>query len=56
MEHHYAPVINTGNVDEIEKFISPDYAEVSEGKRYDPGTRGAREHVLGVRQSHPDLK
>ena len=49
-------VINTGNVDLIEQFISPDYTEVFEGKRYSLGIKGAREHVLGVRQTYPDLK
>jgi predicted ester cyclase len=48
-------VINTGNVDEIEKFISSDYTEIHEGKRYVVGIQGAREHVIGVRQTYPDL-
>lgn len=33
-------VINTGNVDEIEKFISPDYVEVQEGTRHPIGIEG----------------
>ncbi len=49
-------VINTGNVSEIEKYISADYTEVFEGKRYAIGIAGAREHVLGVRNTYPDLK
>jgi len=49
-------VVNTGKVDKIEKFISPDYVEVYEGKRYPLGIKGAREHILGVRQTYPDLK
>jgi predicted ester cyclase len=49
-------VINTGNVDKIEDFISPDYTEVYEGKRYPLGIKGAREHILGVRQTYPDLE
>jgi predicted ester cyclase len=49
-------VINTGNVDKIEDFISPDYVEVYEGKRYPLGIKGAREHIVGVRQTYPDLK
>ena len=48
-------VINTGDVADIERFISPDYVEVFEGKRHDLGIDGAREHVLGVRQTYPDL-
>ncbi|MGA2623288.1 MAG: ester cyclase [Bacteroidota bacterium] len=49
-------VINTGNVDNIEKYISPDYTEVYEGKRYHLGIKGAQEHILGVRQTYPDLR
>jgi predicted ester cyclase len=49
-------VINTGNVDVIEQFVSPDYAEVFEGRRYPLGVKGAKEHILGVRQTYPDLK
>lgn len=48
-------VINTGKVDEIEKFISPDYVEVYDGVRHAIGRDGAREHILGVRRTYPDL-
>jgi predicted ester cyclase len=49
-------IINTGNTDEIEKFIAPDYTEVQEGKRNTIGIKGAKEHILGARQTYPDLK
>jgi predicted ester cyclase len=49
-------VINTGNIDEIEEFISPNYTEIHEGKRYPVGIIGAKEHIIGVRQTYPDLK
>jgi predicted ester cyclase len=49
-------VINTGDVDNIEEFISPDYTEVHNGKRYPVGIQGARDHILGVRQTYPGLK
>ncbi len=49
-------IINTGNVKEIEKFISPDYLEIGEGKNNAFGIKGAKEHILGVRQTYPDLK
>ena len=49
-------IINTGNIDGIEEFISSDYTEVHEGKRYQIGIQGAKEHILGVRQTYPDLK
>ena len=49
-------IINTGAVDNIEKYISEDYTEVFEGKQYRLGIEGAKDHVLGVRQTYPDLK
>jgi predicted ester cyclase len=51
----YEEVVNTGNVDLIEGFIAPEYVEVSDGKRYLTGIEGAKEHILGVRQTYPDL-
>ncbi len=55
VRHYIEEVINTGNVDAIEEFIGPGYVEVHEGKRYAVGVKGAKEHVLGVRQTYPDL-
>lgn len=49
-------VINTGKVDNIEEFISPDYVEIHDGKRYPIGIKGAKEHILSVRRTYPDLK
>jgi len=48
-------VVNTGDVTNLEEFIAPDYLEVYEGKRYPLGIPGAKEHVLGVRTTYPDL-
>jgi predicted ester cyclase len=48
-------VINTGNVIEIEKYVSSDYTEIFDGKRYPMGIDGAKEHIIGVRQTYPDL-
>lgn len=47
---------NTGNVLNIREFISEDYIEVYEGKRYPIGIKGAIDHVLGIRRVYPDLK
>ncbi|MCX6135849.1 MAG: ester cyclase [Ignavibacteriales bacterium] len=55
IREYVANVINTGNVGEIEKYVSADYTEVSEGKRYPIGPAEAKEHILGVRQTYPDL-
>jgi len=49
-------VINTGNISEIEKFISSKYTEIHEGRRHPVGIEGAKEHIIGVRQTYPDLK
>jgi predicted ester cyclase len=39
----------------MEKYVSADYTEVFEGKRYPIGIKGAKEHIIGVRQTYPDL-
>jgi predicted ester cyclase len=49
-------VINTGNINEIEKFISSEYTEIHEGERHPVGIEGAIEHIIGVRQTYPDLE
>ena len=48
-------VVNTGNLGRIAEFISAEYVEVYRGPRSPVGLDGAREHVLGVRQTYPDL-
>lgn len=52
----YEEVVNTGNVDELDALISPDYVEVYNNTRYPVGIEGAREHVLGGRRTYPDLR
>ena len=49
-------VVNTGNINGIEQFISSNYIEVYGGKRYPVGINGAKEHIIGVRQTYPDLQ
>jgi predicted ester cyclase len=51
----YEEVVNTGNIDEIEGFISKEYTEVFDGKRHSVGIEGAKAHITGVRQTYPDL-
>src|SRR5215831_9270331 len=48
-------VANTGNVDRLVEFISPEYVEVYRGTRYPVGLEGARKHILEVRETYPDL-
>ena len=46
-------VVNTGNLAGIAEFIAPDYIDRNDQGR---GVEGARRHVLGVRQTYPDLQ
>ena len=45
-------VVNTGDVDRLAEFIAPDYIDRNDQGR---GIEGAKRHVLGVRQTYPDL-
>jgi len=55
VRRYYEEVVNTGNVDVIEEFISEEYTEVLDGKRHSVGIEGAKAHIIGVRQTYPDL-
>lgn len=55
VRRYYEEVVNTGNVDLVESFVAPGYTEVHNGKRHVIGVEGAKAHILGVRQTYPDL-
>ena len=55
VRRYYSDVVSTGAIGLIEQFIAPNYAEVHDGKRFELGIEGARQHVLGVRRTYPDL-
>ena len=55
VRNYYEKVVNTGNIDLIKDFIIPEYAKVHDGERKVIGFQGARAHILGVRQTYPDL-
>lgn len=55
VRRYYEEVVNTGDISSIENFIGQEYTEVHEGKRHVIGIDGAKAHVLGVRQTYPDL-
>lgn len=55
VRRYYEEVVNTGDIDRLAEFISPDYVEVHENVRHPTGLDGAREHVLAVRNTYPDL-
>jgi predicted ester cyclase len=48
-------VLNTGNINDIDVFISPDYTEVYQKQRYSIGIEGAKKHIMGVRETYSDL-
>ena len=52
----YEEVVNTGRVEKISHFLSPEYTEVLEGKKNIVGIEGAREHILGVRRTYQDFR
>ena len=56
VRRYYEEVVSTGNVDLVESFVAPEYAEVFNGERNVVGIDGAKAHILGVRQTYPDLR
>lgn len=55
VRRYYEEVVNTGNVDRLAEFISPAFVEVYNNVRHPAGLEGAKQHVLGVRNTYPDL-
>jgi predicted ester cyclase len=51
----YEEVINRRRVELIPELVSAEYTEVMDGRRYEVGLEGAKAHVLGVRETYPDL-
>jgi len=49
-------IINTGITDSITNYISEDYIEIFNNKKYQLGLDGAIEHIKGVRETYPDLE
>ena len=48
-------VINTGNIKMLPEFIGSDYVEIYNNVKYESGLEGAKEHILGVRETYSDL-
>jgi len=48
-------VVNTGDVDAMADFVSPDCVETDGKVRIVSGVEGMQEHVRGVRRTFPDL-
>jgi predicted ester cyclase len=49
-------ILNTGNAEDLSKFISPHYTEVLKNKRYRLGIKGIRKKIAGIHERYPDLK
>jgi predicted ester cyclase len=47
--------VNTGNIENLDEFISPEYIETLDPSKKILGVEGARQHIIGVRQTFPDL-
>lgn len=56
VRRYYEEIVSSGDVGRLDEFISPDYVEVYNNVTYPVGIDGAREHVLGVRTTYPDLR
>ena len=56
VRRYYEEIVSTGKVDNIADFVSEDYVEVHDNTRHPIGIDGARAHVLGVRETYPDLR
>lgn len=55
VRRYYEEIVNTGDVSRLAEFIDPGYAEVHGNQPRQVGIEGARQHVLGVRETYPDL-
>jgi len=55
VRRYYEEVVNTGDVERIDGFIGPDYVEVHDGKRYECGIEGAKDHICGGSKTYRDL-
>ena len=56
VRRYYEEIVNTGNVDRLGEFVAPGYVEVYNNVVHPVGAEGAKQHVLGVRTTYPDLQ
>ncbi len=56
VRRYYEDVFNSGDISRLEDFVSPDYTEIYNQKVDTVGIDGAREHILGVRKTYPDIQ
>lgn len=56
IEAYIERIINTGNVEGVDKYISEDYTEVHNNKREKIGYEEVKRRILGYRNTYPDFK
>lgn len=56
VRRYYETVVSAGQLDELPRYLTADYTEVHDGRRHLLGLAGAREHIVGVRRTYPDLR
>jgi predicted ester cyclase len=56
VRRYYAEVVSGAKVNDLADFLSADYAEIHNNKRYDVGIEGAKEHILGVHETYRNLQ
>ncbi|MBE9511902.1 MAG: ester cyclase [Bacteroidetes bacterium] len=56
VKEYIEKVLNTGETSSISEYIGQNYVEIYNGKKYELGIDGAKTHIIGVRNTYPDLK
>jgi predicted ester cyclase len=55
VRRYYEEIVNGARVDELPDFLSPDYVEIHNNKRYPIGIEGAAKHILGGHETYRGL-
>ena len=55
VRRYYENVVNGAKVDALSQYISPDYVEVHNNRRYPIGIEGAKQHILGGHETYQGL-
>lgn len=56
VQRYYVEVVSGAKVDDLSDFLSADYVEVHNNKRYAVGIEGAKEHIVGVHETYRNLQ
>ncbi|MCA8974502.1 MAG: ester cyclase [Planctomycetes bacterium] len=56
LRRYYEEVVSTGAVEMLPQYVAPDYVEVHGNTRHAIGLDGAKQHILGVLRTYPDLR